>query len=65
MVLSIPTAYVDILNKALGDSMDVLMSYSFRVVLMGTSLLAIVAALVGSINVYKNQSLIGDAMGHS
>lgn len=45
--------------------MEVLLSYSFRVVLMGTSLVALVAALVGSINVYKNQSLIGDAMGHS
>lgn len=45
--------------------MEILTSYSFRIIAMGTVLLAIVSAVVGSINVYKGQSLIGDAMGHS
>lgn len=45
--------------------MEILTSYSFRIIAMGAVLLAIVSAVVGSINVYKGQSLIGDAMGHS
>lgn len=45
--------------------MEILTSYSFRIIAMGTVLLAIVSTVVGSINVYKGQSLIGDAMGHS
>ena len=45
--------------------MEILTSYSFRIIAMGTVLLAIVSAVIGSINVYKGQSLIGDAMGHS
>ncbi|WP_311531141.1 metal ABC transporter permease [uncultured Anaerococcus sp.] len=45
--------------------MDVLFSYSFKIIAIGTILLASLASLVGIINVYKDQSLIGDAMGHS
>lgn len=45
--------------------MKIFQMYSFQIVLIGTVLLAISASLIGSINVYKNQSLIGDALGHS
>ncbi|WP_262121576.1 MULTISPECIES: metal ABC transporter permease [unclassified Anaerococcus] len=44
---------------------ELLSMYSFQIVLIGTVLLAIVASIIGTINVYKNQSLIGDALGHS
>lgn len=39
--------------------------YSFQIVLIGTVFLAIGSALVGTLNVQKSQSLIGDALGHS
>ena len=45
--------------------MQILSLYSFRIILIGTSLLAMISAIVGSLNVYKSQSLIGDALGHS
>lgn len=45
--------------------MEILRSYSFQIVALGTVILAITSSLVGSINLYKGQSLIGDAMGHS
>lgn len=45
--------------------MEILKTYSFQIVALGTIILAIVSSFVGSINVYKGQSLIGDAMGHS
>lgn len=45
--------------------MKVLTSYTFQVVALGTVLLAITAAIVGSLNVYKGQSLIRDAIGHA
>ncbi|MFM1533760.1 metal ABC transporter permease [Helcococcus ovis] len=45
--------------------MEILKTYSFQIVAIGTIILAIVSSFVGSINVYKGQSLIGDAMGHS
>ncbi|MBP2069074.1 metal ABC transporter permease [Anaerococcus nagyae] len=45
--------------------MKLLSLYSFKIILIGTSLLAIISAIVGSLNVYKSQSLIGDALGHS
>ena len=44
---------------------DVLTSYSFLVVAIGTLLLAISSAALGTITVLKGQSLIGDAIGHS
>lgn len=49
----------------LGINMEILNSYSFQIVAIGTVLLGIVAALVGNINLQLGQSLIGDAMGHS
>lgn len=39
--------------------------YSFQIVLAGTVFLAVAAALIGTFNVLKGQSLIGDAIGHS
>ena len=45
--------------------MKLFQMYSFQIVLAGTLLLAIAASIVGTMNVYKNQSLIGDALGHS
>lgn len=45
--------------------MEILRAYSFQIVALGTVILAITSSLVGSINLYKGQSLIGDAMGHS
>lgn len=45
--------------------MDILQSYSFHIVALGTMLLAAAAGMVGCLNLYKGQSLIGDAVGHS
>lgn len=45
--------------------MNIFTLYSFKIILVGTSLLAFASAMVGSLNVYKSQSLIGDALGHS
>ena len=45
--------------------MGVFTLYSFRIVLIGTSILAVMSAIIGSLNVLKSQSLIGDALGHS
>lgn len=45
--------------------MEILKNYSFQIVLLGTFLLSISAPLIGAINLYKGQSLIGDAIGHS
>ena len=45
--------------------MSLIKLYSFQIVVIGTILLAITSALVGTLNVYKNQALIGDALGHS
>ena len=44
---------------------DVLFSYDFLVVALGSMFLAIVASIVGCFSVYKGQSLIGDAIGHA
>lgn len=45
--------------------MDILSSYTFIVVALGTLMLSIASAIIGSLNLYKGQSLIGDAIGHS
>lgn len=45
--------------------MDILTSYSFIVVALGTVILSAAAGIVGSISVIKGQSLIGDAIGHA
>lgn len=44
---------------------EILTSYSFLIVAIGTVLLAVAAGAVGCITVLKGQSLIGDAIGHS
>lgn len=41
------------------------LSYSFLVIILGTIFLSFSSAIVGAINLYKGQSLIGDALGHS
>ena len=43
----------------------ILKEYSFVVVALGTTLLAISASILGSVNILKGQSLIGDAVGHA
>ncbi|MBM0045543.1 metal ABC transporter permease [Anaerococcus sp. mt242] len=45
--------------------MDLFKLYSFQIVVVGITLLALASSLIGTINIYKNQSLIGDALGHS
>ena len=45
--------------------MDILTSYSFLIVAIGTVILSAAAGIVGSISVIKGQSLIGDAIGHA
>ncbi len=44
---------------------DILFSYDFLVVMLGTTILAVTGAIVGCFSVYKGQSLIGDAIGHA
>lgn len=44
---------------------EVVSSYAFLVVALGTLFLSIAAASLGTITVLKGQSLIGDAIGHS
>lgn len=44
---------------------DLLGSYSFLVVAIGTMILAMASGAVGCITVMKGQSLIGDAIGHA
>lgn len=45
--------------------MDILTSYSFIIVALGTVILSAAAGVIGSISVIKGQSLIGDAIGHA
>lgn len=45
--------------------MQILTSYAFLIVVAGTVILAVLTSMVGSINIYKGQSLIGDALGHA
>ncbi len=42
-----------------------ILGYDFFVVAFGTLILAVSSAIVGSLSVYKGQSLMGDAVGHS
>lgn len=44
---------------------DTLTSYSFQVVAVGTMVLAFASGIIGTISVLKQQSLIGDAIGHA
>ncbi|WP_039856476.1 metal ABC transporter permease [Peptoniphilus sp. oral taxon 386] len=46
-------------------SHEILSSYSFIIVSIGTFLLAMASGAIGCITVLKGQSLIGDAIGHS
>lgn len=45
--------------------MDIVQSYTFRIIIIGTLFLSVSSAIIGSLNLYKGQSLIGDAIGHS
>ncbi len=45
--------------------MDIIFSYSFLVVAIGTVILAIAAGMIGTYSVLLGQSLIGDAVSHS
>lgn len=44
---------------------EILTSYSFIIVCLGTMILAAAAGMVGTVTVLKGQSLIGDAIGHA
>lgn len=44
---------------------SILTSYSFLLIALATFLLAAVGGMIGTISVLKNQSLIGDAIGHA
>lgn len=46
-------------------SIEILTSYSFLIVSLGTLILAIAAGSIGCVTVLKGQSLIGDAIGHA
>ena len=45
--------------------MEIFGQYSFQVVALACVFLSIAAALVGNINFYKGQGLVGDALGHA
>lgn len=45
--------------------MNILTSYSFIIIAIGTSLLGIASSMVGVLAVNKGQSLVGDAIGHA
>lgn len=45
--------------------MDVLTSYTFYIVALGTVILSFASGIVGTVSVIKGQSLIGDAVGHA
>lgn len=45
--------------------MEILTSYTFLIVTVASILLSISASLIGGVNVYKRQSLVGDAIGHA
>lgn len=45
--------------------MDVLTSFTFLIVAVGTMVLAFAGGMAGTISVMKGQSLIGDAIGHA
>ena len=45
--------------------MKIIGSYTFNIVAAASVLLSIATSLIGSINVFKKQSLVGDAIGHA
>lgn len=47
------------------EKLAILGEYSFIIVAMGTTILAISSAMLGSVNILKGQSLIGDVIGHA
>lgn len=47
------------------SSVEILTSYSFLIVALGTVILAMASGAIGCITVLKGQSLIGDAIGHA
>lgn len=44
---------------------DIFKSYDFLTVALGTIFLALSSSIIGCFSVYKGQSLVGDAIGHS
>ena len=44
---------------------DILTSFSFQIVAVGTMILAFACGVIGTINVLRQNSLIGDAIGHA
>ncbi|TVT28276.1 metal ABC transporter permease [Salinicoccus cyprini] len=44
---------------------DILTSYTFMIVALGTVILAVASGIIGTVSVIKGQSLIGDAVGHA
>lgn len=44
---------------------DILSSYDFLTVALGTSFLALASSIIGCFSLYKGQSLVGDAIGHA
>ncbi|WP_380659927.1 metal ABC transporter permease [Salinicoccus sesuvii] len=44
---------------------DILTSYTFIIVALGTVILGIASGIIGTVSVIKGQSLIGDAVGHA
>ena len=45
--------------------LKILSEYSFLVIALGCSCLAFATGLIGTVNILRNQSLIGDAVGHA
>lgn len=45
--------------------MELLTSYTFLIVAIGTTLLSFASGIIGTVSVIKGQSLIGDAIGHA
>ncbi len=45
--------------------MELLFSYDFLVIAMGTVILSVASGVIGCVSVHKGQSLIGDAVGHA
>ncbi|WP_130838113.1 metal ABC transporter permease [Lachnoclostridium sp. Marseille-P6806] len=45
--------------------LNLLLSYDFWVVALGTTILAVTASLIGCFSVFRGQGLVGDAIGHA
>lgn len=47
------------------ESIMLITSYTFITIAIGTIFLSLAATIIGALNLYQGQSLIGDAIGHS